>query len=184
MERRKYLGRAWGGNYFKSFTSKTIRVKDADIPGYASFITIDEVTRPYIVGENTCIADNGYSALTFLPDGDNWCVEAIYDNHGKVVEWYFDITRKNSVDEDGNPYLDDLYLDAALLPDGRVLVFDEDEIKYARDNGMISLREYDLAYHVLERLKEKKILDVAYMEALFSKLRRLIERSLEKNGNI
>ena len=173
MERRKYLGRAWGGGYFKSFTSKVIRVDQAGCIGYASFISIDEVTRPYIVGENTCIADNGYSALTFLPDGENWCVEAIYDNHHNVVEWYIDITRLNAVDDEGNPFMDDLYLDAALLPDGQILVFDEDEIRDALDNDMITQVEYDLAFTVLEQLKEQNILDVAYMERLFSKLKAL-----------
>ena len=33
---------------------------------------------------------------------------------------------KNAVD-DGKPYYDDLYLDAALWADGRMVVLDEDE---------------------------------------------------------
>jgi predicted RNA-binding protein associated with RNAse of E/G family len=179
MDRRKYLGRAWGGDYFKTFTSKVIRVDEAKNNGYASLIQIEEVNRPYIVGENTCIADNGYSAITFLPDGEFWCVEAIYNNNNNIVEWYFDITKENSVDEDGKPYMNDLYLDAALLPDGQILVFDEDEIKEALDNNTITQKEYEMVYDVLRELKEKNILDVAYMEKLFTELRVLfLEESL------
>ena len=173
MERRKYLGRAWK-DFFKTFSSKVIRVEQDSVIGYVSFIKIEKVTRPYIVGTNTCIADDGYSAITFLPDGENWCVEAIYDNHNRVVEWYFDITRVNTIDDEGNPYLDDLYLDAALFPDGRILVFDEDEIKDALDNGMITRRDFDMAHDVLRDLRENGIIDVAYMEKLFSKLRLLL----------
>ena len=171
MDRRKYLGRAWGGDYFKSFTSKVIKVEEAGYSGYASLIQIEEVNRPYIVGENTCIADNGYSAITFLPDNKLWAVEAIYDNDNKIVEWYFDITKENAIDEDGNPYMNDLYLDAALLPDGQILVFDEDELKDALDETIITQNEYEMAYDVLRELKENKILDVAYMTKLFAELR-------------
>lgn len=54
----------------------------------------------------------------------------------EIVEWYTDITRKNAVDENRNPYCDDLYLDVALLPDGSVLVLDENELKNALDSGI------------------------------------------------
>jgi predicted RNA-binding protein associated with RNAse of E/G family len=174
MERRRYLGRSWG-EFFKTFSSKVIRVEDEHMKGYASFIKIDEVTRPYIVGDDTCIADNGYSTLTFLPDGENYCIEAIYDNYNKIVEWYIDITRINAVDEDGHPYFDDLYLDVVLLPDGQILTFDEDEIKSAFDSGKITNEDFEMAYDVLEKLKKNNILNVKHMEMLFLKVQILFE---------
>lgn len=168
MERRKYLGRPYK-DYIKTFTSEILRVHEADIRGYVALLRIGEVNRPLIVG-GTCLYNDGYSELTFLPDDQHWQLSAIYDDGGNIVEWYFDVTRKNAVDDEGNPYCDDLYLDAALLPDGKILVFDEDEIKSALDNGIITRHEFDRAYHVLHELKEKQVLDVTYMESLCSRL--------------
>lgn len=171
MERRKYLGSA-NQDYIKTFKSEIIRVNEENIKGYASFIKIGEVHRPYMIGE-FCLYDNGYSEICFLPDDENWCLWAIYNENDDITEWYFDITRKNSLDEEGKPYCDDLYLDAALLPDGKILILDEDEIKDALDNKKITQNEFDMAYDVLEKLKGNKILDVSYMKMLCSKLRLL-----------
>ena len=175
MERRKYLGR-YDKDFIKSIDSKIVRTDDIGISGHASLVKIQEVHRPYMVGEKgleICIANNGYSELTFLPDNENWQLTAIYDNKNCIVEWYFDITRKNSVDENGVPYCDDLYLDAALMPDGRILVFDEDEIKSALVGGNISQKDFDMAYDLLQQLIDKKIIDIEYMERLCSKLQSL-----------
>jgi predicted RNA-binding protein associated with RNAse of E/G family len=177
MERRKYLGR-YDKDFIKSIDSRTIRVDDNDIVGYAALVRVIEVKEPYMVGvkgSEICIADNGYSELAFLPDNENWQMTAIYDNNNYIVEWYFDITRLNSVDEKGNPYCDDIYLDAALMPDGKLLIFDEDELKKAFDNGKITQKEHDNAFTVLHRLKEKNILTIAYVEALCSRLHLLFD---------
>ena len=171
MERRRYLGRSYK-DYFKTFTAKIIRVDEEDIKGYAAYLQIDEVNRPFMAGE-TCLADNGYSEIEFLPDNENWRLSAMYDNHGNIIEWYFDITRENAVDEDGNPYCDDLYLDVALMPDGQILVFDEDELQNALDDGDITQQESDMAHRVLSELIEKKIIDLTYLKMLCSRLQSL-----------
>ena len=171
MERRKYLGHV-NNYYIRSFSSQIVRVNEEDIKGYAALIKIDEVNHPLIVGK-TCLYDDDYSEINFLPDGEHWQLSALYDNNGDIIEWYFDITRVNSVDEKGNPYCDDLYLDAALMPDGQILILDEDEIKDALDNGLITRKEFDMAYDVLNEIKKNRIIDVAYMKALCSRLRLL-----------
>lgn len=168
MERRKYLGRT-NQKYIKTFISQTVRINENDLKGYAALIQIKEVHRPFIVGD-TCLYNNGYSEINFLPDDEFWQLSALYDENGDIIEWYVDITKKNAVDDEGNPYCDDLYLDAALMPDGKLLILDEDEIKEALDNSKITKREFEMAYNVLNELKEKNILNVAYMETLCSKL--------------
>ena len=172
MYKRKYLGRAH--SCIKTCTTQKIRVDEENFHGYAALIKIEEVHRPLFVGEKSseiCIYDNGYSELCWLPDNENWMLWALYDNHGCIIEWYFDITRINAVDEkSGEPYCDDLYLDAALLPDGKIIILDEDELIAARDNGDISQDEFDLAYRSLNRLLENKIISVEFMETLCSGL--------------
>ena len=175
MERRKYLGR-YDNDCIKSIDSRIIRIDDADIFGYVALVQIQEVNYPRMVGNKEseiCIADNGYSELIFLPDNENWQLCAIYDSNDDIVEWYFDVTRKNAIDENGNPYCDDLYLDAALMPDGRVLVFDEDELVNAFKNGKINQQEYNMAQGIIKKLIDKKIIDVAYMKMFCSGLRLL-----------
>ena len=178
MERRKYVGKA--NEVCKTFTKKVIRLDEDNLNGYASLLKIEEVTRPFFVGEKgseICIHDNGYSELCYLPDNENWQVYAIYDNDGCIIEWYFDITRKNAVDENGEPYCDDLYLDAALMPDGKILILDEDELCAARDNGSVSQAEFDMAYNVLNKLIEDKVISVDFMETLCSKLLKNFENA-------
>jgi len=173
MERRKYLGR-YDKDFIKAINSSIVRTDAIGIAGYAGLIQIQEVNYPCVLGEKgseICIADNGYSELSFLPDNENWQLTAIYDDKNSIVEWYFDITRKNSVDENGNPYCDDLYLDAALMPDGQIMIFDEDELKNALNKGNISQHDFNMAYTVLKKLIDEQIINLTYMETLCSKLR-------------
>jgi len=170
--KRKYLGRA-NEKYIESYSSEVIRVDDlCGYSGWASFIKINKVKRPWIVGErlNVCIADDGYSELCFLPDDEKWQVYAIYDEKNQIVEWYFDIARENGIDENGNRYCEDMYLDAALLPDGRVLILDEDELTAALNDGSVTRDEFDEAHGVLRKMTDDKIISVEFMERLCGKL--------------
>ncbi|MCL2593310.1 MAG: DUF402 domain-containing protein [Defluviitaleaceae bacterium] len=94
----------------------------------------------------------------------------MYDNQGCIIEWYFDITRKNAISETGEPYADDMYLDAVLMPSGKIMIFDEDELLEARDNGNISQEEFNIAYSVLNRLIDSKVISVNFMEKFCSRL--------------
>ena len=169
MERRKYIVNV-NRSYINKCSSQVVRIDEDNIKGYSALIQIEEVNRPFMAGE-LCLSDKGYSELAFMPDNENWMVWAMYDDQSKIIEWYFDITRKNSVDETGSPYCDDMYLDAALMPDGRIIILDEDELSDALDNGNITQAEFDTAYKVLNELIEKKIITVEYMEKFCSKLK-------------
>jgi len=164
-----------GKDLFKSYTSEIIRVDEENLNGYAAHVKILEIDRPFIVGEGVCIGDVGYSWVQFLPDNENWALCAMYDNHGNIIEWYFDITRKNAVDEEGSPYCDDLYLDLVVMPDGRILIFDEDELQDAYESDMITADEFHMAHRVKDELIERKIADANYLEALCSKLSALLK---------
>ena len=167
MARRKYIGRPYK-DYVKTYKSKIVRAKN----GYAAHLKVIEANRPFMVGAEgakICISDDGYSSLEYLPDDGNWCVFSVYDPEDKIVEWYFDITRKNGVDEEGNPYLDDLYLDIVLTPDGKVLILDEDELINAREEGLVSEEEFKMAYRVKDELLEK-VVTVPYMNQFCSEL--------------
>jgi predicted RNA-binding protein associated with RNAse of E/G family len=154
MERRKYTGKP-NKKYIKSSDSKIIRIDDINIKGYVAFLKIFEVNVPFYVKLNDkkiCLYDNGYSELNYLPDNQNWQMYALYDNNGKIIDWYFDITKENAIDEEGNPYCDDLYLDIVLMPDGQVIILDEDELFDSYNNEIINQNEYILAYKIKNEL--------------------------------
>lgn len=149
LDRRRYLN-GLGYGWCDIYCSTTKYIKDI-YNGYASIIKIEKVNRRLVLpveGKELCLADNGYTWLTFLPDNSNWCMSAMYDEMGKIIEWYFDITKENGLDEHGNPYQNDLYLDAVLLPNGKILKLDEDELQEALNNGAITKQEFDMAYKV------------------------------------
>jgi predicted RNA-binding protein associated with RNAse of E/G family len=172
LGRIKYLGEPYK-KYIKKSSSRITRIGDLNYNGYIGYMKIYEVNYPFIVeldGKKICLYNDGYNELCYLPDNENWMVWAIYDNNGKIIEWYFDITKENSIDKDGKPYCDDLYLDIVLMPDGKIIVLDEDELKDAYNSKTINEEEYKLAYRIKDKLIEEKIIDVEYMEKLCEKL--------------
>ena len=172
MGRIKYLGHAYE-KYIKSYSSKIIRIDDEIMKGYVSQLLVMEVNQPFIVNlmdKKICLYNNGYSEYGFLPDGENWMVWGLYDDSLKIIEWYFDITRKNSVDENGNPYCDDLYLDIVLMENGKIIILDEDELLEALDNKNISKNEFKMAYETKDKIIDNKIVDVKYMEKIYKNI--------------
>ncbi|MCL2286920.1 MAG: hypothetical protein FWC32_11245 [Firmicutes bacterium] len=73
-----------------------------------------------------------------------------------------------------------LYLDVALMPDGSILVLDEDELINAFNNGIVSQQDYDTAQGTVKKLIDEKIIDVSNMEALCSRLQLLFAESFGK----
>jgi len=55
-------------------------------------------------------------------------ITTMFDNNGKIVQWYIDVCLVNGVDNE-IPYLDDFYLDIILLPSGEVIQKDADKLK-------------------------------------------------------
>jgi len=174
---RRYLGRA-DFNFIKKYSSRVIKVEEGELRGYAALIDVIEVNYPLIVGEKgceLCFCDNGYRFLSFQPDGEKWKMTGAYDERGNAVEWYFDITKINSVDENGEPYCDDLFLDAALTPDGTVKILDEDELLEALENGIITKDDYETAHRVLNEMIENKIIGTDFVEEMCERLMELFE---------
>ena len=175
MEKRKYLGQI-NNNIIKSMTSQIVRTDNIGIPGFAALENIHEVNRPLFVGEKGneyCIIDAGYTGLIFQPDNEKWSVVTIYNDYGDIIEWYFDINKINTVDEEGKPYRIDLYLDVALMPNGNITILDEDELQDALNAGLVTKQEFDMAYEILKQLLDNGTVDVSYMTELSEKLQAL-----------
>lgn len=137
--------------------------------GYLSLVDIIEVKYKIPVDyddSSTCLIDNGYKCMIFLPDDDHWCVSVFMDLDNNIIEWYFDMTLRSGL-ESGKPYFIDLYLDIAVASNGKFKVLDEDELEDALDLGFISDDEVQLAKSTCEKLIKDVIPNKAFMTDFF-----------------
>lgn len=112
--------------------------------------------------EPYCLAADGYKWLMILPMDEYWCITAMYNQENEIIEWYFDISKNNFIDERGMPCIDDLFLDLVLLPDGRIIMLDEDELQEALDSGQIIKDDYNFAHKTYNQLSQSKWMDVNF----------------------
>ena len=134
-----------------------ITVDEIFFKGVVCFVKLQNVAKPkYIENGNKklCIIDNGYSLIEAYPDNGKYALTIMFDNRGKLIEWYFDIAKAVGI-EDGIPFEEDLYLDMAIMPDGEKIILDEDELLAARSEGIISQEDVDGAYNTLRELEKK-----------------------------
>lgn len=134
--------------------------------GYASAIFIEKVHEKLVCNldeRQFCLADDGYVWIQRLPVEENWSVTTMFDENNNIIQWYFDITKQNSIDMNGQPYFDDLYLDVVVFPSGEMVLFDEDELKEALESGDITQADFDLAYDEANKIMDGMAKDVAYL---------------------
>ena len=134
-----------------------IRIYETLFKGVVCFVKLQNVPKPKYVkkgSETLCIIDNGYSLIEAYPDSGKFALTMMFDDSGALIEWYFDIAKAVGM-ENGIPFEDDLYLDLVIMPDGEIIVLDEDELLSARDEGLISQEDVDGAYCTLQELKSK-----------------------------
>jgi predicted RNA-binding protein associated with RNAse of E/G family len=150
--KRKTANRAnRGDNLFKQK-----QFENDDFQGIIAQAKIEKANKVIFVGRDNdvCIIDDGYCWIEMYPDNENYAITTIFDDKGRLVEWYIDAVL-NCKNEDGIVCYDDLYLDISINPKGQWIMLDEDELLQARDDGEITQKEVDLAYESMARFKEK-----------------------------
>lgn len=184
IERDKVLKRKFlsGTSYafLDTYVVKYYHIDDI-FSGYISMIKIEKAKQKITVDyeqSDTILIDNGYKCLMFLPDAENWCVSAVYNASNEIIEWYFDITKTNSIDECGVPYYDDLYLDIAVSPDFRIIILDEDELKDALELKEITQSDYEMALNTCNKVIEEVIPNRDFLVSFFYRYLILMEHQL------
>lgn len=167
--KKKYLdGSDIDKEWLLKYTYKYVYL-EKEYNGYISLINIDEVKHKISVdydSSETCLVDNGYKCVIYMPLDKNWCVSTFVNRENEIVEWYFDMTKENSV-EDGKPYFVDLYLDIAVSSDGKVKILDEDELLDALDTGIINNSDYHLAKITCKQIMDEVIPNEKFMNDFF-----------------
>jgi predicted RNA-binding protein associated with RNAse of E/G family len=103
-------------------------------------------------GKELLLAGNGYKWLMYLPMDEPWCITAFYNPGNELLEWYFDISKGNFLDENGTPCIDDIFLDLVIMPNGNAITIDADELQDALDRCEISREDFDHAYQVRDSI--------------------------------
>ena len=161
--KKRYADGRNKANHILESNFKNIRVDDVEFKGNISLLSIKKVKKEWLVDtEQRCILANNYNWLEIYPAGKQYCITTMFDENDNIAEWYFDIAKELGED-DGIPYEDDLYIDVVIVPDGRIHILDEDELKSAYARKEVSKNEYEMAYRVvneiIEKGKNKKYLD-------------------------
>ena len=117
-----------------------------NMEGVVSLLHIRKVTEPLMVpgenGEKVLIADAGYAWLQMAFKEQFFWATVMYDNKGRFMQGYFDITGGNTFEDMENPTFKDMYLDLVLLSGGRILVLDRDELDEALEKKEITKEQY------------------------------------------
>ncbi len=138
-------------------------VKLGELNAYLTLKEIKKVTNPYamyINGELVKKIDKNYTILEYTPLDENYNVRVHIDDKQNILEYYFDITKGNCI-EDGIPYYDDLYLDIAFYQECAtksstyINLEDRNDLSAALKNGDITQQEYDFAFEVAAKLMKE-----------------------------
>ena len=124
--------------------------------GKASLIHIKKVTSPSIKNmnrNNVVIANDNFFWLQIGLENKNYWITAMYDDNKRLIQYYIDITKRNHVSNEDDPYFEDLFLDVVFLED-EVIVLDEDELEIALLEKKITKDDYELAYNMLGKIQE------------------------------
>jgi len=139
---------------------------------YISVKKLIDVREKFIIKNNLCVMDDGYYVFEVIPKNENYAMRLFLDENKKPLEYYFDITKNNGLDENTNiPCYDDLYLDITYS-EGEVNILDEDELIEAYHTGDITKDDYELVYQIkkelLPEIKNKThwLMNLDYMKYL------------------
>lgn len=139
---------------------------------YVAVKKLIHVNEKFIIKNGLCVMDNGYYVFEVVPRFENYAMRLFLDDKKNPLEYYFDITKNNGLDDETNiPCYDDLYLDITVL-NGEVNILDEDELIEAYNMGDVTSEEYELVYQIRDKLldeiknKTNKIMNIDYMKYL------------------
>ncbi|MCI9445473.1 MAG: DUF402 domain-containing protein [Oscillospiraceae bacterium] len=123
--------------------------------GKESLLVIREVTEPLSVhdaGEDVLVVEKDYAWVQIALEGLPFWLTAMYDNQGRLLQIYFDITGGNRFDDPDNPWFEDLYLDIVVNSRGELYVLDQDELDEALAAGEITKEAHEQAEAACGRL--------------------------------
>ncbi len=138
--KRKYLSKTYLRDV-ENYTIKFYFEKDFCV----CVKTFLKVKTPFISRHGYHLIDNNYKMVEVMPWNQNFLMRVYLNDKNEIQERYFDVTKQNAIDSETNlPFYDDLYLDV-VEEKKDILIYDEEELKNALQNGDITKDDYNLA---------------------------------------
>ena len=143
---------------WKRIKNKTIKIdniKNKHFEGKICTLIMNEVENPLKVNSPigiVTIVDNNYKNIIIAPKNENWWLTVMFDNNNNLIESYFDITRLNNFYNEENPFFIDMKLDVCIPYNCEPSIMDEEELKELLDNGLITQKDFDMAYYTANRI--------------------------------
>lgn len=153
--KRKYGDRAgWSRLIRREF--RQMKINDESFTGDVTLLIMHEVAEPVVFeypNRKVCVVNNGYSWLQHFPENERFSLTTVFDEAGRTVQWYIDICLANG-NENGRPWMDDLFLDIILLPNGDIIQKDAEELEAALSEGLITEELYQFAWEEANRINQ------------------------------
>ncbi len=151
----KYLSRKkWKNIIDKKYIHEYI--ENEYFQGEIALIHLIKVERErisHIGNESITWMDHNYYWLEVAPKNDYYWLTVMFNEKGEIVQYYFDITDKNVIDEKNDSYFYDLYLDL-VVSNREVYVLDEEDLNQAYIQNGITEEQYQKAIHTKNQLVE------------------------------
>jgi uncharacterized protein len=94
----------------------------------------------------------GGRSFTFLKEG--YKISQFLGEKGELLYWYCDIIEVEYNENEDRYVLTDLLVDVKVMPDGRVLVLDVDELSDVLEDGRVGKEQASKALRILSKLLE------------------------------
>ena len=157
--------------------------RDVSLPGFTAAVGLLHLkkTRSMLVksvaGMMLKIVDDGYCWLQVAPKNEHWWLTVMFDETGRLVQYYFDVTLENDVRGADSTFID-LYLDVAAQPDGTLELMDQDELTPALAEGIITKEEYGLAEETGRMLVEAIPANIGRLEEFCTRMYAILRRGV------
>ncbi len=155
------------------------KVESDAFKGYVTLLKFEEVLQPLwskFTDKPICLVENGSYMLQHFPLDGGYALTTFISPNKEITQWYIDIIDHVGIDN-GIPYFDDLYLDLIVVPGGKLIEKDIDEIEEALVEGDITKQQYDKAWTTFEQLKKEiEAGDFALLHATKKHFFKLLEK--------
>ncbi len=153
----------------------------AENGGAVSLLRFDRLSSPIIRdygdGLSGTVAEEGGYWLQLAYDGDNYWYTAYFDPNGSFRQVYIDITGGNDCKNPEVACFDDLFSDIVYTAEGRIYIFDEDELFSALSEGVINKT-------VFKKVKKLTTEKVAFLKTDGEKLKAQLISLFDKAVNM
>ena len=132
----------------------------------AGIMYMKRVDTPFFVksfGKRLQVTGEGYTWLQLAPEDERFWATVMFDETGRLFQYYFDITLENHIDDPNGAWFIDLILDVVMRPGGDIVRLDRHELEDMLKNGDIDQKTYRIAIESEKQLlgdiagKEKEI---------------------------